>query len=1037
MFADKVLSSIDDIVRGVRGWTKSDHSQYYPIACKHDDNILAMFNGSLVSVIQVNGYNGQYFPSSFKELKQKWAGFMQTLINDSSSEGLDLFWSYEFDPDGMQGKTHAYREPVIQACESRGMNVRDILNEDAAVYANACGQERQYLLVVTHLNSLAKAERKGALKQRNKLIGSVMQGSDAMTMRMGVKALEVIHEQHVNKVMTFMTSLETCYDLERLDAEMALHAMRASLMPTHTSSTWKPILGVRKGRYRTVENVGDAVANANAKGAPSDWTFLLPPPLDQQMMPNDVVDLGRYAVIGDRTYAPMFVSELAVSPEPIESLLAACHRRKLPIRIVYTISADSESANSWNRMFANYFNFMSTSNRQISKADEAMKKYKEGNGAVFGYGLSVTTWAETNVQYVEGQGQVYNVAKLQRQAADIETLLQQWGGQQVSTLFGCSIESVMSATPGYMAMPSSPRAPQIEMDVLSQLPLMRPASRWSPVDAIWFSTGDGVLSPYQPMSPLQSSMVQFVLGGMGYGKSNFISESLFCLASSPRAVDMPYLRFMDFGASASGVVDMIKASLPEERRHEAIFEYFDTSGAMRKNMFDLPLGTRYPLSAQRDFLLMWLMQICAELVDQVGVGTLSSVLNAAVERAYKMCDSRSNIAVHNLYIPADVPEVVNKEVEKHQIELDEETDYQEIVDALIEVGLRDNNKDALHAARIAQRYSVPSYETLINAIDQVRDQFKDVPTLPGGSSVVDAVSTSLVNAARLFPMFVGRTNRDISESRVCVFDMGKAFGRGSDEFGDWKRSIYFLVAYRLLTEDLFVSLDQTRGELEEDMERLHLSKALLRYHLDYLTRQDAILKLFGADELHNLGRAPGALDIISSVTKEARKYRVGLLLGSQNMDHMPPDVVELATSVFIFGANQSTPQAKALGSRLDLNEDEVKALAAITQPSAEKGAEVFVIHKTTTGRQRMKLHFRLGAIKRWAYATEAEERGLRKMLYENGPSTEWARSVLAENVKDVKKAIKTVRLADASLSEEDALRTIAAKLLKTAEESHF
>lgn len=1033
MFADTVLGTIDDVARGVRGWLKQDHSQYFPIACPHTKQILALDNGSLLSVVKVNGYNGQFFPANFESLRKKWAQFTQTLANDATTEGLDLFWSYEYDPNGMTGKTQAYRGPVIDACESRGLNVRDIYEEDAEVYAAICATEKQYLLVVTHLNSLPKADRKAALKQRTKGMAGVMQGQGAMTMALGVKALEVVHEQHVNKVLSFMTGLEVPYDVERLDASDALTEMRISLMPETTASTWKPILNVTRSRFRPTENVDESRRKNAGNGQPTDWTFALPPPLTQQMMPNEVLDLGKYAVVGDRIYAPMHVTELATHPEPLEKLLSACHRRKLPMRIVYTISADSASANYWNRLFADFFSFMSASNRQISKADKAMTAYKESNGAVYGYGISATTWVNTNVMYTKTGQPLYNVATLQRQAAELETLLQQWGGQQVSTLFGCSIESVMSATPGCMAVPNCPKAPQIELDILAQLPLMRPTNRWSPVDSIWFTTRDGVLSPYQPMSELQSSMVQFVLGGMGYGKSNFISETLFNMATSPRAVEMPYLRFMDFGASAAGVVDMVKASLPEDRQHEAIFEYFDTSGGMIKNLFDTPLGLRYPLSAQREFLMVWLMQLCSELIKQIGVSTLSSMISTAIDRAYMMCDTRTNLAERQLYTPQDLPEGISEDIAKYELEIDDRTDYLEIVDQLIAIGLRNKDQHVLHLAKVIQRYAVPDFNTFIRALDSLRDQFSSVPKLPGGTDAIDAVSTALVNAAKQFPLFVGRTTRDISEARICVFDMSKAFGRDISDYGSWKRSVYFLVAYRLLTEDLFVSVDQTGGEMVIDQERLQLSDELLEYHMQYLRRQDAILKMFGADEIHNLGKAPGALEIIASVTFEARKYRAGLLLGSQNMDHMPDDVVELATSVFIFGANQSAVQAKALGNRLGLSDDEVHALAAVTQPNAEKGAEVFVIHKTTSGTQRMLLQFRLGTIKRWAYATDAMERTLRKMLYMQGPSTAWARKVLAENVKDVKKAIKIERSVNTGLSEEDALRAIAARLLQKAD----
>ncbi|WP_312271562.1 hypothetical protein, partial [Pseudomonas sp.] len=84
-------------------------------------------------------------------------------------------------------------------------------------------------------------------------------------------------------------------------------------------------------------------------------------------------------------------------------------------------------------------------------------------------------------------------------------------------------------------------------------------------------------------------------------------------------------------------------------------------------------------------------------------------------------------------------------------------------------------------------------------------------------------------------------------------------------------------------------------------------------------------------------------------------------------------------------------------------------------------------------RPSLKLHFQMGNIKRWAYANEPEERGLRGILYAEGPSTAWARRVLAKNISDVKKAIKAKQANhDGQLSTNEAVRLIANDLLQFA-----
>ena len=83
-FPDRIMEGVDDLIRGVRGLTKADHSTYFPIVCPHSTEVLALHNGSLLSVIKLNGYMGQYFPGAFDAIKDKWSDFLRNMSNDKS-----------------------------------------------------------------------------------------------------------------------------------------------------------------------------------------------------------------------------------------------------------------------------------------------------------------------------------------------------------------------------------------------------------------------------------------------------------------------------------------------------------------------------------------------------------------------------------------------------------------------------------------------------------------------------------------------------------------------------------------------------------------------------------------------------------------------------------------------------------------------------------------------------------------------------------------------------------------------------------------
>lgn len=1031
-FVDKIMDSFDEIRGNLRAWSKADHTQFFPIACPQNRFALSLHNGSLLSVIRIDGYMGQYFPEQFSILSEKWIRFLQNTANDKSAAGFDMYWSYEYDPDGMKDRALGYRSRMINAAERRGSDIRDILEEEADVYGKICAIESQYIMVVTHLNSLQKADQKEALLKRREGFKSQLKGADSLSLGVGLSAIESVHESHVGKVDSFLKNVLTGYVFERLETYEALKAMRCAFDPSTAGDGWEPRLKYSDTRFRSTDNVSP-FARKNQKDGDKvlDWSTFFPSKLSSQMIRDNVVDLGLYSVVGDRTYAPLYVDELAVEPEPLHKLLSLCFKSRLPLRIVYSITSNSEQANYWNKMFASIFTFASKSNRQIDKAVKAMQKYEEGgSGAIFGYGVSVTTWAETDVTFQSDGAPLYGSRVIQRRARELETYMQQWGGQQLNNVFGCSVEATMSASLGYMIPTASPQSPQIDLDIVSQLPIMRPARIWSPDNAIWLRSSDGVLLPYQPFSSKQNAMLTLVMGGMGYGKSNMLSEHIFYFANHPESEELPYIRGMDFGASSSGVVDMILGSLPESQRHRAVFQSFSNDGSMVKNMMDTRLGCRYPLEDHLRFLVNWLLILCDSLIDSAGIPNLVAVLTAAIGRAYEMADNRSHFYQSRKYEESYADPLVIKMIDRIEYELDDHTDYWEVTDALVEWGLNNSDDDVLHAAKLAQRHAVPQFSDLIAICEGLTDRFKDMPDI-NGKSLPSAVSNALMNANSQFPCFSGVTNTDVSEAPICVFDMSEAFGRGSTEYDDWLRSVYFAVVYRLLTEDLFINRALSGAELEESQEKLGLSDKLLAWHLDFLTRQDQAIKLYWGDELHRVGKVRGAFDIIDSMAFEGRKYRVGIMLGTQMPEHFPPNMLKLASSVFIFGVSQSAENADAVRDLFGLTQDERDCIYEITKPSQQKGAEVFCIHKTEEGVQRLKLHFQMGGIKRWGFATEAEERGLRGLLYAEGPSTSWARRILAQRVPNVNKSIALEISRDASLSKPEAIRKIANDLLST------
>lgn len=1044
--ADKIADFVDELNQGVRAWTRKDYRQYFTISCAHNSKSLASWDGSLVSVIRIDGYMGQFVPDKYIELRKAWVEkFFQNRAKQNNNAGHDLFWSYEFEPEGNTKFTRTARDAMERASVQRGIDISDILKEEVDLYGRISAKETQFLIVVTHLDAIEKSSHKRARSNQSARVKDTLKGRGALTMNVGIRDLETVHEQYVNSIVMFMTGENAVhgYALKRLSSHDALLAFRESFIPAITADNWKARLTLRDCTFRSTEEVPISVQQSqdvimDGKG---DMTFILPPRLADQMCPDGVVeDLGRFVVAADRIYAPIFISELAGDPEPLESLLVTAYSRKMPIRIVYSLQGNSKQANYWNRLMAQTFRWLSATNKMITRSSNAMDRYVRNGGSVIGYSMAVTTWAKA--ESIQNQDSTfYKMEEIRQRANDLETMLQQWGGAQTSSVFGCGVEAVLSATPGYRLPSAAPLAPYPDFEAVKQLPIMRPARLWEPDNAVWFRTEHGSLMPYEPFSNIQTVLLAAIMGGMGFGKSNLISELLFCLGFRSTNSELPYLRGIDFGASSSGIVDIVRESLPEGEKHKAVFESFTNDGSMKKNMLDTRPGCRRPTDDHRRFLVSFYLTILDDLIAPAGgVAGLNAFLEDLIDYTYKELDDRDSRNAKK-YTRNYGDYRIHDRLERIGAyeTIDEHTTWWEVVDLLNKHAIATNDAEVFYEASLAQRYSVPILEDLIRFCDAVDERNKDAPEI-GKLSMGRAIGNSLKNANRQFVFMNSETETDVSQSRVCIYDMSSVMQRGQTAMDQWTNSVYFMAAFRLLTEDLFVRRDETGPELERRQKEMGLSDEMLVWHYDQLDAQDQCIKCFIGDEIHRTGTVKGCFDTLNGMGAEGRKYRVGLILGSQIPKHFPPELITLCTSAFILGSNQDMAFANDCQKLFSLSDAERDILVSITKPNAEKGSELFAIHKTESKVQRVKLNLNLGGLKLWAYATEPVDRALRRTMYARAPSTSWARKALASrypgSVKDeVRRRMRANSRGTGNqhvMTETETIEQIASELLSGA-----
>ena len=84
-------------------------------------------------------------------------------------------------------------------------------------------------------------------------------------------------------------------------------------------------------------------------------------------------------------------------------------------------------------------------------------------------------------------------------------------------------------------------------------------------------TPDGKLMPMGLFHSLQASWNEICFAGMGSGKSFFLNTLNFFFVVRPGQTRLPWLTVIDIGPSCAGVIELVRQSLPPEKRHLAVF----------------------------------------------------------------------------------------------------------------------------------------------------------------------------------------------------------------------------------------------------------------------------------------------------------------------------------------------------------------------------------------------------------------------------------------------------------------------------------
>lgn len=983
---DKAIDTVDAIARGVSGlFMAPPAAELIDLETVDDDSTLICRGGTFCSVIELLGCNSTSGDLEYGQRIAALSDLIGSRLRNAGEHTVKVV--FESDPtmvaDDLQQRLLGAR---MQA-KSMKMDISDIIDEKIEVNSKFCQRERAWLVLYTHKTALGHSELARA-EDRAK-VESVEVGNPGKGQKIygHVESLRDVHKSALAGLQAGMANADMRSRV--INTDEVLRGAIYALQGPETAKRWQPdtlatgkdqarrdqLLELNKSRRCEMVNRdgGRYLTAVNEENVETIEPFL-PRRIGQQIVTDNIFHADGFLVARDRIYAPVEVVRHAAVPADFDNLVRSM--RGSPFRVVFTLTPNGLAAgNTLATTLASALSWVSRDNRRIDIARKKMAAYRF---PVVGFSIVAVTWAQANRKLNEHtKTAIYDTSVVEGRLSKLQAAINDWGGCQSEASVADPLEAVLSSIPGMVRSHISTITPAPVVDAIAMLPISRLRTVWD-AGAALYRTPDGTPMSYEQMSGEQAAWVTLCMGPMGFGKSSQMNSlNLAFLAQSAASNKLPYLRGIDFGYSASGVVDIVQSSLPSDQRHRARYVRMKNKAEFAVNVFDTPRGARFPLPNHTDFLTRFLYTLAYSMRSYPSLDGLCAMCVKLVYQKYSDDNHNRNAKPYRAGICRDVDDLIAKRGLGNDI--DSETSWWGVVDKLFDAG-------ETHAAGLAQRYAVPTLEDIqsIASSELVRKEYSE---FHNGIAVTDLFSRTIREAIDAAPILRDVTQFDISDSEVLILDLADVVPSASslDEGSMVRAAATYMLAMRVLSADFFI--DETYAK--------YFPPRYRAYHEDRISNLATIKKRFFIDEKQRIKGITSAEGQADQMIVEGRKFGVDVMQGSQIFDDFSPKTQNLATTIIICGAG-SQEAVLQIKDHYGLNETERDVLASIKPPIPGYGSTALFIFKTkSAGKQSVCLVNTEGPKMLCALATEAEDRRVRSGLYSIAPSTRDARNAFA------------------------------------------
>lgn len=851
--------------------------------------------------------------------------------------------------------------------EQKGLNVDALIDEAREILQKKARSETILIACWTRINIGNDHEIKREVEAQRKKWFSLPPTTNAQNPYLSIKTLEAPHESFVARIIDTLKNVGISirsFTPESSGIRQDLAEIRKALFYHETPADWRPIPPGSLKYPQAKENIN------------TDMGSIFSPTLARQLLTSNAQasnDL-RTISMGGRQYALAVVRVFQTTLTDFNNLLSKLadpnSNVKVPFRICYSLEPLDPKYRGLAVLKQIISGIVKTgdNNKIFNNIRDTLKYEKNQKEVIIKIRVTATTWIEPGE----------DATLLETRRSYLLRSLSTWGDMIVTDApfdpMRCLCETVPGLTIDTKVAPAA-LAPL--SDVSLMLPFHRPARIFPSGYAVYLSR-EGKIMPFEAFSPLMQYWFSIYVATPGSGKSVSLNRSNFEYAAFQPGADLPFLGIIDVGVSSSGLVELIKNSLPLNRKHEAVYVRLanDKMSGHHINPFDTSLGSRQPLYREKVFISNFLVVLLAlegAVGDQIVENIITKIYNM---KSDLVMGNKANIYQHG------ENNKIDQILEEKRISVPPKTTWWSLCDEMMLAG------DYL-AAEICHRHAMPVLDDVATVLSE-EHTVKDYT-----HEEVRKALRSLEFALNKYPLFSRPTSLDFKGARVISLDIDVVLNK-SYQTAEAQRNnaLMFMIARQAFLANISGFIKEIPSfSFPPNRNNAPLEEIYIQYWTNKFKKISETPKRLCMDEFHVTGAGTAIRKQVETDVREGRKWRLEIILASQLLKDFY-DLAAMSSSLYVMNSDSEEHREQLKDTFAFSNAVKRELELYCHGPRGSQGANMLVRVKQNEQERWALINNTIGPRMLWALTTKNQDMQVRNALF-NKMSTNEALTILA------------------------------------------